>query len=60
MSVQRGLVPIFGTDNPEHLRSDLEVVRAPFELSEEEMAAIATLDQGMHMMRISEIVERYK
>ena len=40
--LQRGIVPIPGSSNPAHLKENLEVF--DFELSPEQMAAIAALD----------------
>lgn len=40
--VQKGFIPIPGSDDPDHLRSNMEVF--DFRLSDEEMARIAALD----------------
>ena len=42
--LQRGVVVIPGSGNPEHIRENLDLFG--FELTEEEMAAIAALDRG--------------
>jgi diketogulonate reductase-like aldo/keto reductase len=42
--LQRGIVVIPGSSNPEHIRENLNLFE--FELTEEEMAAISTLDRG--------------
>ena len=46
-SVQRGIVPIFGTDSPAHLQADLRVYAAGFKLSDDEMTAISGLNQNL-------------
>ena len=43
-SMQLGVVPIFGTDDPSHLASDLQAVEEGFELTVNEMAAISALN----------------
>ncbi len=43
-NLQRGVVVIPGSSNPEHIRENLDLFG--FELTEEEMAAIAALDRG--------------
>ena len=42
--LQRGIVVIPGSGNPEHIKENLDLF--DFELTEEEMAAIAALDRG--------------
>ena len=42
--LQRGIVVIPGSSNPEHIRENLDLFG--FELSDEEMEQIATLDRG--------------
>ena len=42
--LQRGIVVIPGFSNPEHIRENLDLFG--FELSDEEMEQIATLDRG--------------
>ena len=42
--LQRGIVVIPGSSNPEHIRENLNLFE--FELTEEEMAAISALDRG--------------
>ena len=42
--LQRGIVVIPGSSNPEHIKENLDLFG--FELTEEEMAAIGTLDRG--------------
>ena len=46
-AVQRGIVPIFGTDSPAHLQADLRVYAAGFKLSDDEMTAISGLNQNL-------------
>ena len=42
--LQRGVVVIPGSSNPDHIRENLDLFG--FELTEEEMAQIAALDRG--------------
>ena len=42
--LQRGIVVIPGSSNPEHIRENLDLFG--FELSDEEMGQIAALDRG--------------
>ena len=42
--LQRGIVVISGSSNPEHIRENLDLFG--FELSDEEMGQIAALDRG--------------
>lgn len=42
--LQRGIVVIPGSSNPEHIRENLDLF--DFELSDEEMKQIASLDRG--------------
>ena len=42
--LQRGIVVIPGSSNPEHIKENLDLFG--FELSDEEMAAISALDRG--------------
>ena len=43
-SVQHGILPVFGTDDPEHLRKDLDI--DAFVLSADEMRALDALDRN--------------
>ena len=43
-NMQRGIVVIPGSSNPDHIKENLDIFK--FELTEEEMAQIAELDRG--------------
>jgi len=50
-SIERGMVPIFGTDDAMHLRSNLEIF--DFELSAESVADLSTLNADLHVFNSS-------
>ena len=45
--LQRGVVPIFGTDSLAHLRANLRALAPASRLSDAEMGALGSLDAGL-------------